>query len=197
MLGFDTVKQYTGYFNVNDKDKTTFSGFESRNDPKNDPLVIWLNGGPGCSSLCGLALELGPSIINATLQPEYNPHAWNSNASVLFLDQPANVGFSYGGNIPITSDQASQDFVEFIKLFYERFPEYVDLDLHISGESYAGHYVPSFANAVHKAGIPLNSILIGNGVTDPVVQLGEKSNMGCGQGGIGKILHRQGMYRIP
>ena len=55
-------------------------------------------------------------------------------------------------------------------MFYERFPEYVDLDLHISGESYAGHYVPSFANAVHKAGIPLNSILIGNGVTDPVVQ---------------------------
>lgn len=188
LLGFDTVKQYTGYFNVNDKDKNYFFWFfESRNDPKNDPLVIWLNGGPGCSSLCGLALELGPSIINATLQPEYNPHAWNSNASVLFLDQPANVGFSYGGNIPITSDQASQDFVEFIKLFYERFPEYVDLDLHISGESYAGHYVPSFANAVHKAGIPLNSILIGNGVTDPVVQLGEKSNMGCGQGGIGKI----------
>ena len=61
------------------------------------------------------------------------------------------------------------------------------MDLHISGESYAGHYVPSFANAVHKAGIPLNSILIGNGVTDPVVQLGEVSNMGCGQGGIGKI----------
>ncbi|EMG46415.1 Carboxypeptidase Y, putative [Candida maltosa Xu316] len=188
LLGFDDVKQYAGYFNVNNKDKNYFFWFfESRNDPQNDPFVIWLNGGPGCSSLCGLALELGPSIINATLQPEFNPHAWNSNASVLFLDQPADVGFSYGGNIPITSDQASTDFVEFIKLFYERFPEYQHLDLHISGESYGGHYVPAFAHAVHNANIPLKSVLIGNGITDALVQLGEVANMGCGAGEIGKI----------
>lgn len=188
LLGFDSVKQYSGYFNVDNKDKNYFFWFfESRNDPKTDPLIIWLNGGPGCSSLCGLSLELGPSIINSNLKPEFNPYSWNSNASILFLDQPANVGFSYGGNIPITSDDSAIDFVEFIKKFYEKFPEYSQLDLHISGESYGGHYVPAFGKAVHESGIPLKSILIGNGITDPIVQLGEVANMGCGKGEIGQI----------
>ena len=71
--------------------------FESRNDPKNDPIILWLNGGPGCSSSTGLFFELGPSSINKTLHPVYNPYSWNSNASVIFLDQPVGVGYSYTG----------------------------------------------------------------------------------------------------
>ena len=63
--------------------------FESRNDPKNDPVILWLNGGPGCSSLTGLFMELGPSQITKQGAPKFNPYSWNSNASVIFLDSEA------------------------------------------------------------------------------------------------------------
>lgn len=100
-LGVDPhVKQFTGYLDNELEDKHFFFWFfESRNDPKNDPVILWLNGGPGCSSLTGLFFELGPSSIDGQkLKPVKNPFSWNSNASVIFLDQPVNVGFSYAGS---------------------------------------------------------------------------------------------------
>ena len=80
-LGIDTVQQYTGYLDVKDEGKHFFFWFfESRNDPENDPIVLWLNGGPGCSSMTGLFFELGPSAIDVELKPIYNPYSWNNNA---------------------------------------------------------------------------------------------------------------------
>ncbi|KAI5965650.1 uncharacterized protein KGF55_001012 [Candida pseudojiufengensis] len=191
LLGFDSVKQISGYFSIEETEKEFFYWFfESRNDPINDPLILWLSGGPGCSSNIGLAMELGPSMINATIQPDFNPYAWNSNASLLFLDQPASVGFSTVGDqseIPFTTEQASIDFVNFVKLFRAKYPQYAKLDFHIAGESYAGHYIPKYAASVVDANLPLKSVLIGNGITDAVVQAKETANMGCGKGGIGKI----------
>ncbi|KAI5955217.1 hypothetical protein KGF54_001778 [Candida jiufengensis] len=191
LLGFDSVKQISGYFSIEETEKEFFYWFfESRNDPKTDPLILWLSGGPGCSSNIGLAMELGPSMINATIQPDFNPYSWNSNASLLFLDQPASVGYSTVGDpseIPFTTEQASIDFVNFVKLFREKYPQYASLDFHIAGESYAGHYIPKYASSVVEAEIPLKSILIGNGITDALVQSSETANMGCGKGGIGKI----------
>jgi cathepsin A (carboxypeptidase C) len=66
--------------------------FESRNDPVNDPVIVWMNGGPGASSLLGLLFELGPCKVfeNAT-GTELNPFSWNSNASIIFLDQVSKV----------------------------------------------------------------------------------------------------------
>ena len=99
--------------------------FESRSDPSTDPLVVWLTGGPGCSSELALFLENGPFIINGTATPTYNPYGlcffvllslnnlytslvcslplhslllpsgWNSFANLLYIDQPAGTGFSY------------------------------------------------------------------------------------------------------
>ncbi|KAI5970552.1 hypothetical protein CANMA_000461 [Candida margitis] len=188
LLGFDSVKQHSGYFTVEEAGKEFFYWFfESRNDPTTDPLILWLSGGPGCSSNIGLAMELGPSLINATIVPEFNPYSWNANASLLFLDQPANVGFSTGGAIPFTTEQAAIDFTNFVDLFRQKFPNYAHLDFHIAGESYAGHYIPKFAASVVEAGLPLKSVLIGNGITDVISQFKEVANMGCGKGGIGKI----------
>ena len=188
LLGFDAVKQYSGYFTIEEAGKKFFYWFfESRNDPAKDPLILWLLGGPGCSSNIGLAMELGPSLINATVVPEFNPYSWNSNASIVFLDQPAQVGFSTGGDIPFTTEQAAVDFTNFVALFREKYPQYAHLDFHIAGESYAGHYIPKFASSVVEAGLPLKSVLIGNGITDAVVQAGQVANMVCGAGGIGKI----------
>ncbi|RHY99606.1 hypothetical protein DYB26_016552, partial [Aphanomyces astaci] len=67
---------------------------ESKDNPDVDPLVLWLNGGPGCSSLGGMFTELGPFVVESDLTVKLNPYAWNRKANVVFLESPAGVGFS-------------------------------------------------------------------------------------------------------
>lgn len=191
-LGIDKVKQYSGYLDDKENDKHLFYWFfESRNDPENDPVVLWLNGGPGCSSLTGLFMELGPSFIDKNAEPVYNPNSWNSNASVIFLDQPVNVGYSYSGSSVSNTVAAGKDVYALLSLFFKQFPQYAHQDFHISGESYAGHYIPQFAHEIlsHKnRNINLKSVLIGNGLTDPLTQYEYYRPMACGEGGYPAIL---------
>ncbi|ODV72469.1 carboxypeptidase C PRC1 CYBJADRAFT_152644 [Cyberlindnera jadinii NRRL Y-1542] len=191
-LGIDTVKQYSGYLDIEDEDKHFFYYFfESRNDPKNDPVVLWLNGGPGCSSLTGLFFELGPASIDEDIKPVHNPYSWNSNASVIFLDQPINVGYSYSSSSVSNTIAAGKDVYAFLELFFKKFTEYNGLDFHIAGESYAGHYIPVFASEIlsHKErGFNLTSVLIGNGLTDPLTQYKYYEPMACGEGGEPAVL---------
>ncbi|GAB7353991.1 hypothetical protein MBLNU459_g4585t1 [Dothideomycetes sp. NU459] len=185
-LGVDTVKQYSGYLDDDEEDKHLFYWFfESRNDPKNDPVILWLNGGPGCSSLTGLFMELGPSSINKKIEAVYNPYSWNANASVIFLDQPVNVGYSYSGGSVSNTVAAGKDVYALMTLFFKQFPEYATQDFHIAGESYAGHYIPVFASEIlshKKRNINLQSILIGNGLTDGLTQYDSYRPMACGEG---------------
>lgn len=193
VLGLDNVTQYSGYIDKILEDKHFFYWFfESRNDPKNDPIVLWINGGPGCSSFLGLLFELGPKkmTINGTL--EYNPYSWNSNASVIFLDQPVGAGFSYSNTLSVLdSPVAAKDVFAFLDMFFQQFPEYSHLDFHISGESYAGIYIPLIATEIlahEKKLFELTSILIGNGITNPVVQFQYYEPMLCGQGGYKAVI---------
>ncbi|SGZ54128.1 CIC11C00000000930 [Sungouiella intermedia] len=191
-LGIDKVKQYTGYLDVEDEDKHFFYWFfESRGDPKKDPVILWLNGGPGCSSLTGLFFELGPSSINKSLKPVYNPSSWNSNANVIFLDQPVNVGFSYSSGSVTNTVAAGQDVYAFLELFFKQFPEYKKQDFHIAGESYGGHYIPVFSSEIlshPERSFNLTSVLIGNGLTDPLTQYEYYQPMACGEGGEPSVL---------
>lgn len=186
-LGVDKVKQYSGYLDNNEQDKHLFYWFfESRNDPKNDPVILWLNGGPGCSSMVGLLMELGPSVINKSGELVYNSNAWNQNASVLFIDQPVNSGFSYSSGTVNTTAAAGKDVYAMLSLFFHQFPEYGTQDFHISAESYGGHYAPVFAAEIlsHKnRNINLKSITVGNGWTDPFTQYAYYQPMACGDGG--------------
>lgn len=74
---------------------------ESRNDPKTDPLVIWLTGGPGCSSQLAFWTENGPYTYKYSKSGtervliNYNENSWNNRANVLWLDQPVGTGFSF------------------------------------------------------------------------------------------------------
>ncbi|KAK4505568.1 hypothetical protein PRZ48_003531 [Zasmidium cellare] len=194
-LGVDKVKQYSGYLDNEEDDKHLFYWFfESRNDPKNDPVVLWLNGGPGCSSLTGLFMELGPSFINAKVETEYNPASWNANASVIFLDQPVNVGYSYSSSSVSNTVAAGKDVYALLTLFFKEFPEYAKQPFHISGESYAGHYIPVFASEIlshKKRNINLQSVLIGNGLTDGYTQYEYYRPMACGDGGWPAVLDEQ------
>ena len=189
------VKQYSGYLDDNENDKHLFYWFfESRNDPKNDPVVLWLNGGPGCSSLTGLFLELGPSRIDEKQNLVFNPYSWNANASVIFLDQPVNVGYSYSSSSVSDTVAAGKDVYALLTLFFKQFPEYTKQDFHIAGESYAGHYIPVFASEImsHKnRNINLKSVLIGNGLTDGYTQYEYYRPMACGKGGWPAVLDEQ------
>lgn len=192
VLGIDKVKQYSGYLDNEEDDKHLFYWFfESRNDPKNDPVVLWLNGGPGCSSLTGLFMELGPSSISKEGKVINNPSSWNANASVIFLDQPVNVGFSYSSNSVSNTVAAGKDIYALLTLFFKQFPEYAKQPFHIAGESYAGHYIPVFASEIlsHKnRNINLQSVLIGNGLTDGLTQYEYYRPMACGEGGWPAVL---------
>ncbi len=153
--------------------------------------MLWLNGGPGCSSLTGLFMELGPSSIDENIQVKYNPYSWNSNASVIFLDQPVNVGFSYSGDSVSNTAAAGKDVYALLTLFFKQFPEYAHQDFHIAGESYGGHYLPIFTAEIlshRKRNINLKSIMIGNGLTDELVQYPYYRPMACGEGGWPAVL---------
>lgn len=191
-LGVDNVTQYSGYLDDDAEDKHLFYWmFESRNKPKTDPVILWLNGGPGCSSLTGLFLELGPSFVNEKRGIDYNPFAWNANATVIFLDQPVNVGYSYSGGSVSNTVAAGKDVYALMTLFFKQFPQYAHQDFHIAGESYAGHYIPVFASEIlaHKnRNINLKSVLIGNGLTDGLTQYEYYRPMACGDGGWPAVL---------
>jgi cathepsin A (carboxypeptidase C) len=120
-----------------------------------------------------------------------NPYSWNANASVIFLDQPVNVGYSYSGGSVSNTVAAGKDVYALLTLFFEQFPEYAKQDFHIAGESYAGHYIPVFTSEIlsHKnTNINLKSVLIGNGLTDPLTQYDYYEPMACGGGGYKAVL---------
>ncbi|CAG8613809.1 31444_t:CDS:2, partial [Racocetra persica] len=132
----ENVKQYSGYLTVNNTKNIFFWFFESRNKPQEDPIVLWLTGGPGCSGLSALFFEIGPCTVNKEGNSTiFNPYSWNNNASVIFLDQPANTGYSYGGDVSTTLEAAT-DMYTFLQAFFHEFPKYSNLSFHIAGGSY-------------------------------------------------------------
>lgn len=88
----DTVASKSGYYKVEGSKNLNYFYwfFESRSDPTNDPVIIWLTGGPGCSSILALFAENGPCSVNADGTGTINnPYSWNSNANIMWVDQPA------------------------------------------------------------------------------------------------------------
>ncbi|EEC84715.1 hypothetical protein OsI_31677 [Oryza sativa Indica Group] len=148
--------QFAGYVTVDRKNgRELFYYFvESPYDASTKPLILWLNGGPGCSSLgFGAMKELGPFRVNPDGKTlSRNKHAWNNVANVIFLESPAGVGFSYSMNSSDYSDVGDQitaeDTYVFLLNWFNRFPEYKGRDFYIAGDSYGGHYVPQIATIV-------------------------------------------------
>ncbi|OAY84814.1 Serine carboxypeptidase-like 26, partial [Ananas comosus] len=120
------------------------------------PLVLWLNGGPGCSSVgYGASEEIGPFRIRPDGKTLYlNAYSWNNAANLLFLESPAGVGFSYSNttlDLYTAGDQrTAMDAYAFLVNWFERFPQYKYREFYIAGESYAGHYVPQLAQLIYR-----------------------------------------------
>jgi len=184
-LGPDNVTQHAGYITINGTYENGahlfYWMFESRSKPATDPLVVWLTGGPGCSSLMALFYENGPYTLNQDLSLSINPYSWNSFANIIFVDQPVGTGFSYADSIEdytTNEDQIAFDMYTFLEEFLQMYPQYAKLPFFITGESYAGHYIPALAFAIvdgnenNKGPIKINlqGIAIGNGWVDPYAQ---------------------------
>ena len=165
---------------------------------------VWMNGGPGASSLMGFFTELGPLLLNSRSfpgspgnegewQPLKNPYAWSTEASLLVWEQPAGVGFSrcvVPQPCPIWNDTSSAAAnLQVLLAFYAAHPAERRRDLVISGESYAGVYVPLLAQQVHEhngvanaRAIRLKGIMVGNGC------VGFGVAGGCGLDSLGLLL---------
>jgi serine carboxypeptidase-like clade 1 len=151
----------------------------SADDPLKSPVVLWLNGGPGSSSILGLLQENGPLLMNATGGLMENPWAWTKLANLLVLEAPVGVGYSYceaqtQGKVCQNTDRftasasraALQDFVA------NKFPELSKNEFFITGESYAGIYIPTLAKEIldHAPEIRLAGVAVGDPCTDNKAQ---------------------------
>ncbi|XP_074282444.1 serine carboxypeptidase 1-like [Silene latifolia] len=175
-------EQYGGYITVDAKaGRALYYYFtEASNERYNKkPLVLWLNGGPGCSSLGeGLFEQNGPFKVNKDGKTLYkNQFAWNKDASILYLESPAGTGFSYSNTTSDYNasgdDKTAEDAYIFLLNWLEKYPEYKSRDFYIAGESYAGHFVTQLAQTIlrnnacgNHANINLRRVAIGNGYID-------------------------------
>jgi Serine carboxypeptidase len=146
-----------------------------RSERRRAPLVVYLAGGPGASSVATAFLGSGPWSLSDPFAPggggglrvTRNRWSWNRIANVVYLDQPRYSGYSTGSAPYVTSmSEASSDFVGWLDRFLARHPDLARRPLFLAGESFAGQYVPAFARAImarpaahrpHLAGLLLAS----------------------------------------
>ncbi|CEF62221.1 Lysosomal protective protein [Strongyloides ratti] len=178
-------KQFSGYLSTSSNSSMHYWFVESQSNPLNDSLILWLNGGPGCSSLGGSFEENGFAYPNPDGNTLFeNVFSWNKIGNILYLESPRDVGFSYGtGDYTWSDDQTAQDNADSIVQFLERFPEYNGRDFYITGESYGGVYLPTLGlkiiNLIQSKKLNLNfkGIAIGNGILSQKLQVNSYINL--------------------
>lgn len=154
--------------------------------------MIWLNGGPGCSSEDGALMEIGPYRVRQGGKLEYNDGSWDEFANLLFVDNPVGTGFSYVNTDSYLHelDEMADQFIIFLEKWFGLFPEYLQDDLYIAGESYAGQHIPYIARAIldrnkkttQKDRWNLQGLLIGNGWISPIHQYQAYSSFAFAEG---------------
>jgi carboxypeptidase C (cathepsin A) len=144
------------------------------------PVILWMNGGPGATSMFGLFLENGPLRVLQTGEDNFNVDlkpggSWADIADIIFLDQPAGVGFSYYDKQPCTSMECGAiEAVQLLKQILGMYPEYKGRPLIVSGESYAGKYVPHIARKCQEEAakdpnfFKLVGIMLGDPLANPI-----------------------------
>jgi hypothetical protein len=204
-------KTYAGYIEVGSKDNATkmyehYLFFESEGDPTKDPIIMWTNGGPGASSFFGSFSELGPYYLtDASLKTDAykrtgvptlfeNSYRWSRLGGLLIRNLPPPIGFSYcdpagpsGDGYscgPWNDTSVAKHSYDFMKNWMEAFPEYKGRDLFLTGESYAGVYIPMLAREIMNNGGALAAQLRGLAVGD-----------GCTTG-LGCLPHRGPLFEV-
>ncbi|CAA0829388.1 Serine carboxypeptidase-like 50 [Striga hermonthica] len=171
----------SGYLSVNSTSGSAifYTYYESQTLPTTPqtPILIWLQGGPGCSSMLANYFELGPWLLNQNISLQPNPYSWNKIFGLLFLDNPIGTGFSVAASpqeIPKNQNDVAKHLLTAIDKFISLLdPSSRNRPVYITGESYAGKYLPALGYHIvtRKRSFNFAGIAIGNGLTDPETQV--------------------------
>lgn len=182
MGNFDKYGAFSGFLDIAETSKKIhYLFFEAQNDSENAPVLIWFNGGPGCSSMLGFMQENGPFRLESGAKKFHESmYSWNRETNLLYIEQPAGVGYSYCEGLKdcaFDDDISAADNLTVVLEWYAKFPEFQQNELYISGESYAGVYVPYLAYYLYQHNLSnadddtvfkpnLKGFAVGNGVTN-------------------------------
>uniref|UniRef100_A0A8C5PDQ4 Probable serine carboxypeptidase CPVL n=1 Tax=Leptobrachium leishanense TaxID=445787 RepID=A0A8C5PDQ4_9ANUR len=172
------VKSYAGYLTVNKTYSSNlfFWFFPAQISPETAPVLLWLQGGPGGTSMFGLFVEHGPYVVNENLTLTHRTFSWANKYSMLYIDNPIGTGFSFTGDdrgFAVNEEDVGRDLYSALTQFFQIFPEYQKNEFYATGESYAGKYVPAIGYYIHthnptaKVKINFKGIAIGDGLCDP------------------------------
>ncbi|KAH6690573.1 pheromone-processing carboxypeptidase KEX1 [Plectosphaerella plurivora] len=173
------IKMHAGHIEVDAEHNGNlfFWHFENQHIADRQRTVVWLNGGPGCSSEDGALMEIGPYRVSGE-NLVYNNGTWNQFANLLFVDNPVGTGFSYVDTNSYLHelDEMAAEFVKLLEAWFELFPQYKQDELYFAGESYAGQHIPYIAKHIldRNENNPdkwnLKGLIIGNGWIAPKEQ---------------------------
>ncbi|XP_048749568.2 probable serine carboxypeptidase CPVL isoform X2 [Ostrea edulis] len=178
------IESYAGFFTVN---KTTNSNmffwfFPAQTNPETQPVLLWLQGGPGGSSLFGLFVENGPIMVDKDMKLSNRKVTWNTKYSMLYIDNPVGTGFSFTDKdegYARNEVDVARDLYSCLTQFFQVFHQYQKNDFYATGESYAGKYVPAISYKIHtenptaKTKINFKGMAIGDGLCDPETMMGQ------------------------
>ncbi|KAF2436576.1 serine carboxypeptidase [Tothia fuscella] len=167
---FNVGEMYSGNMPIKtgDKSRELFFVFQPNINAATDDITIWMNGGPGCSSLEGFFQENGRYVWREGEQPSVNPNSWVNLTNMLWVEQPVGTGYTVGTAIARTEEKIAQDFLGFFKNFQDTFG-IKNFKVYVTGESYAGRYVPYISAAMLDAKNTQYFDLSGALVYDPCI----------------------------
>lgn len=178
-LGHRHGHSFSGFLTVNKEYNSNlfFWFFPARSQPSTAPLLVWLQGGPGGSSLFGLFGENGPFTVDEDLHLVPRKYAWTNNHNVIYIDNPVGTGYSFtddDAGYARNETDVGRDLYSAVLQFLTLFPELRPNPFYVTGESYAGKYVPALAYTIHTENptadlkVNLKGVAIGDGLCDPV-----------------------------
>lgn len=178
----DTVRSCAGYLTVDEAHGSNmfFWFFTAKVDADIAPVILWLQGGPGAPSLYSVFNEHGPYVVDDDDVLRSRRHSWTSTHSVLYVDNPVGVGYSFtsdGDGYSSNQTAVGRNLYAALVQFFALFPEYRDNEFYVAGESYAGKYVPAVSHTIHtnnpgaQVKINFKGLAIGNGLIDPINQM--------------------------
>nr|GEX50097.1 peptidase S10, serine carboxypeptidase, alpha/beta hydrolase fold protein [Tanacetum cinerariifolium] len=141
------------YVGVGEHDDVEFFYYfvESQRNPLEDPLLLYLSGGPGVSGLYSFLYQIGPLSFNIencwknNITLELNPYSWTKMANMIFVDTPAGVGFSYAKTWEASRSSdtiLASNVYDFLRKWLIEHPRFLSNPLYVSGISYMGIIIP-------------------------------------------------------